>query len=62
MNQAIIDSKKLIVAEISEKFQNAQSAVVCEYRGLSVSEMTELRRKLRSENVELQKHYGFTCC
>ena len=29
MNQAIIDSKKQIVAEISEKFQNAQSAVVC---------------------------------
>lgn len=54
MNQAIIDSKKQIVAEISEKFQNAQSAVVCEYRGLSVSEMTELRRKLRSENVELK--------
>lgn len=54
MNQAIIDAKKEIVSEITEKFQNAQSAVVCEYRGLSVQEMTELRRKLRSENIELK--------
>lgn len=54
MNQAIIDSKKEIVSEITDKFQSAQSAVVCEYRGLSVQEMTELRRQLRSENVELK--------
>lgn len=54
MNQAIIDAKKEVVSEITEKFQNAQSAVVCEYRGLSVQEMTELRRKLRSENIELK--------
>lgn len=54
MNQAIIDSKKAVVSEITEKFQAAQSAIVCEYRGLSVAEMTELRRKLRSENIELK--------
>ena len=54
MNQAIIDSKKQVVAEITEKLQASQSAVVCEYRGLSVAEVTELRRKLRSENVELK--------
>ena len=54
MNSAIIEGKKQVVAEITEKFQNAQSAVICEYRGLSVAEMTELRRKLREENVELK--------
>jgi len=54
MNQAIIDAKKEVVSEITDKLNNAQSAVVCEYRGLSVAEMTELRRKLRSENIELK--------
>lgn len=54
MNQAIIESKKQVVSEITEKFSQAKSAVVCEYRGLSVQEMTELRRKLRSENIELK--------
>lgn len=54
MNQAIIDSKKQVVSEITDKFKGAKSAVVCEYRGLSVQEITELRRKLRSENVELK--------
>ena len=54
MNQAILDSKKQIVSEITEKLQGAKSAVVCEYRGLSVQEVTELRRALRKENIELK--------
>ncbi len=54
MNQAIIDSKKAVVSEITDKLKSAQSTVVCEYRGLSVAEMTELRRSLRAENVELK--------
>lgn len=54
MNQTILDSKKQVVSEIAEKFKSASSAVVCEYRGLSVQEMTELRRALRAENIELK--------
>lgn len=54
MSAQAIESKKLVVSEIAEKFQNAQSAVVVEYRGLSVGEVTELRRALRAENVEFK--------
>ena len=54
MNKAILSSKQAVVDEISEKIKNSQSTVVCEYRGLSVAEVTELRRNLRAENVELK--------
>lgn len=54
MNQAIIEAKKAYVAEIAEKMKNAESTVVVEYRGLTVAEMTELRRELRAEDVEFK--------
>ncbi|WP_041139892.1 50S ribosomal protein L10 [Beduini massiliensis] len=54
MSAQAIEAKKVVVSEIADKFQNAQSAVVVEYRGLSVAEVTELRRALRAENVEFK--------
>ena len=54
MNQTIIDGKKAVVAEIAEKMRESQSAVVVEYRGLTVKEVTELRRELRAEEVEFK--------
>ena len=54
MNQAVLESKKNVVTEISDKFKNSGSTVVAEYRGLSVAEVTELRRKLREEGVEMK--------
>lgn len=54
MNQAIIEAKKAHVVEIAEKMKNAESTVVVEYRGLTVAEMTELRRNLRAEDVEFK--------
>lgn len=54
MNQAILESKQLVVNEIAEKIKASQSTVVCEYRGLTVAEVSELRRNLRAENVELK--------
>ena len=44
--------KKVKVAEIKEKFDKAQSAVVVDYRGLTVEEVTELRDKFREVGVE----------
>ena len=52
MNKEVLTLKEQTVAEITEKFQNSGSAVVVEYRGLSVAEVTELRRNLRAEGVE----------
>lgn len=54
MNQAVLESKKNVVTEISDKFKNSSSSVVAEYRGLSVAEITELRRALRAEGVDMK--------
>ena len=54
MNQAVLSQKQALVTEISDKMKNSESTVVCEYRGLSVAEVTELRNNLREENVELK--------
>ncbi len=54
MNQAILESKKVRVAEITDMFANAASSVVVEYRGLSVAEVTELRRELLKEGVDFK--------
>lgn len=54
MNQAVLESKKSVVTEISDRLKNASSSVVAEYRGLSVAEITELRSALRAEGVEMK--------
>lgn len=54
MNQAIVESKKAVVAEIAQHLQESQSTVIVEYRGLSVKEITDLRRALRAEDVEMK--------
>lgn len=54
MNQAILDSKKAMVEEIAGKFKDSASSVVVEYRGLTVAEVTQLRRDLRQEGVEFK--------
>lgn len=52
MNQQVLEQKKQIVADIASKMENAVSTVVVEYRGLSVKEVTELRKTLREEGCE----------
>jgi large subunit ribosomal protein L10 len=47
-----LDRKKLVVEEIKAKFEGSQSAVVVDYRGLTVEQVTELRNKFREANVE----------
>ena len=49
-----IEEKKAVVAEVAEQFQAAQAAVLAEYRGLSVAQMTELRGKARQSRVYLR--------
>lgn len=51
---SVLENKKAVVSEIKEKFEEAESAVLVEYRGLNVTQMTELRRKLMEEDVELK--------
>jgi large subunit ribosomal protein L10 len=54
MNQTILDSKIELVSEIAGKFQGALSSVVVEYRGLTVAQVTQLRRLLRAEGIEFK--------
>ena len=54
MNQAVLSNKQALVSEIIDKIKNSESTVVCEYRGLSVAEVTELRRNLRAEDVDFK--------
>ena len=54
MSEAIIAKKAAIVDEVSEKFTAAASVVVVDYRGLTVDEVTRLRKQLRDANVEMK--------
>lgn len=48
---AKVELKQPIVDEISETIKGAQSLVVVDYRGLTVAEDTQLRKKLREAGV-----------
>ena len=49
-----IETKKVQVEEIAEKFKAAASVVVVDYRGLTVGQATELRKQLREAGVEFK--------
>lgn len=51
-SKAILTEKQAIVEALAERLQNAQGGVLVDYRGINVAQDTELRRDLRSENVE----------
>ena len=53
MNQAVLAAKSETVKEISEKAKKSQTIVVCEYRGLTVAQIQEVRRALHKENAEM---------
>ncbi len=46
-----LEQKKAVVAEVSEKLSSAQAAVLAEYRGLTVSQLTDLRTEARNAGV-----------
>ncbi|MBQ7037218.1 MAG: 50S ribosomal protein L10 [Clostridia bacterium] len=48
----VLEQKKTVVAELTEKMQNATAGVFVDYRGLTVEEDTNLRVKLREAGVE----------
>ena len=51
-NAKIIEQKAAVVSEIKDKFEKAKSVVLFDYRGLSVSEVTDLRKKLRDSGAD----------
>jgi len=49
-----LDDKKLVVEEVAAIAADAHSAIAAEYRGLTVTEVTELRRVARESGVYLR--------
>ena len=49
---AFIKEKEQIVNEIKDKLSKASSAVVVDYRGITVAEADILRKRMREANVE----------
>ncbi|ENQ3080730.1 50S ribosomal protein L10 [Bacillus multifaciens] len=49
-----IEAKQHVVTEIAGKLSESKSTIVVDYRGLTVSEVTELRKALREAGVEFK--------
>jgi large subunit ribosomal protein L10 len=49
-----LEGKKEVVAEVSAKIAKAQAVVLAEYRGISVEDITNLRKQARASGVYLR--------
>src|SRR6202049_4814665 len=49
-----LEDKQALVAEVGAVAAQAQSVIAAEYRGLTVSQMTELRSKARAQGVYMR--------
>lgn len=54
MSQAAIAKKQELVDLASTKFKEAASVVVMDYRGLTVEEVTNLRKQLRDAGIQMK--------
>lgn len=53
-NVKILEQKQAVIDEITEKVKDSATVVFFEYRGLTVGEMTELRRNLRETGSDVK--------
>lgn len=49
---SVLEQKKQIVAELTEKLKGACAGVVVDYKGISVADDTKLRKTLREANID----------
>lgn len=49
-----LEQKQTVVKEVSENISDASTAILAEYRGLTVAQMTELRTEARNQGVYLR--------
>jgi large subunit ribosomal protein L10 len=48
---ANLEAKKVIVSDIVEKLKNSECMMICSYSGLTVEQVTELRKQCRENDV-----------
>lgn len=53
-NEKTLQEKSLLVADVAEKLRGSATTVVTDYRGLTVSQVTALRKSLRDAGIEFQ--------
>lgn len=53
-SKKILDGKKVVVSEILEKIKVCESVILFQYQGLTVTELSELRKKLREANATVK--------
>ena len=53
MNSKNLEAKELVVNEVNDKLANSGSLTVVEYHGLTVAQITNLRRELRKVDAEM---------
>lgn len=53
MNENVLKSKQETVEEISNYIQNNSAVIIAEYRGLTVAEISELRRNLAKDGAKM---------
>jgi len=53
-SERILEQKKAVVEEIKNKLDNSKTFLLIDYRGLTVSEITELRRSLREMGSDIK--------
>ncbi len=51
-NAKVLSEKQAIVEALTERIKNAGSGILVDYKGITVSEDTELRTELRREEIE----------
>ena len=51
-SEKILNEKKAVVTALVERLKEAQAGVIADYRGLTVAQDTELRKRLREAGVE----------
>ena len=51
-NAKVLSEKQAIVADLTNKLQNAAAGVLVDYKGITVAEDTALRAELRKNNVD----------
>ena len=50
-SQSVLEQKKAIVAELTERLNNSVTGLVVSYKGINTEDDTKLRKELRENNV-----------